>query len=98
MLLTDMNDEDLDLLQQFRLERLLGFFTSSLPYCLTQIDERNMLTIYCPSSGIVDELLDAFDELCAHARLVLGVKTIGLYFAQEEILRTDTYVSIGSEK
>jgi hypothetical protein len=92
MLLTEMNVADLNKLQQFRLERLFCFFTSSLPSCLIQIDAGNLLSVYCPHSWIVDELLDDFEELCYYAWLILGVKAIALYFCQEEILRTDTYL------
>jgi hypothetical protein len=91
MLLTEMNVDDLDKLNQFRLERLLSFFTSGLPYCLVQIDNGKTLTVYCPDSRIVDELLDDFEDLCHYAWMILGVKTIALQFCQEEILRTHTY-------
>ena len=85
MLLTEINVEDLDLLMQFRIERLLCFFTSSLPSCLLQIDADNMLTIYCPRSEIVDDLLEDLDDLCIHTRLILGMNRISLRLGLEEI-------------
>lgn len=100
MLLTDINIDDLNRLKQFRIERFLHFFTSSLPHCLIQIDGGDTLAVYCPHPWIVDELIDDLENLCNHAWLILGVRAItqwrgyaiALYFCQEEILRTDTYL------
>jgi hypothetical protein len=89
MLLTEINVDDLKQLERFRIERLLYFFTSSLPHCLIQIDAGNMLTVYCLHPEVVDDLLDNLEDLCSHARLILGVKAISLHFGLEEILRTD---------
>ncbi len=92
MSLTEININDLDQLNQFRLERLLHFFTSSLPLCLIQVDtSNNTLVVYCPYAKIVDELLDEFEDLCHHAWLILGVSEIALYFCQEEILHINIY-------
>jgi hypothetical protein len=85
----ELNVDDLNKLERLRIERLLLFFTSSLPHCILQIDEGNMLSIYCLSSETVDELLDEFEDLCSHAWLILGVKKLSLYFGLEEILNTD---------
>jgi hypothetical protein len=92
MFLAEMNIDDLDKLKQFRIERLLLFFQSSLPRCLIQIDESNMLIIYCPHAEIVDDLLDDSTELCLYAWLILGVREISLYFCLEEIIRIHTYL------
>jgi hypothetical protein len=89
MLLTEINVDDLKQLERFRIERLLHFFTSSLPHCLIQVDAGNMLTVYCLHPEVVDDLLNDLEDLCSHARLILGVKTISLHFGLEEILRTD---------
>jgi hypothetical protein len=89
MLLTEINVEDLDLLMQFRIERFLCFFTSSLPHCLLQIDADRLLTIYCPHSEVVDDLLEDLDDLCSHARLILGMNRISLCLGLEEILCID---------
>jgi hypothetical protein len=92
MFLAEINTDDLDKLKQFRIERFLLFFKSSLPRCLIQIDKGNMLTIYCPHAEIVDELLDDSAELCLYAWLILGVREISLYFCLEEILRIHAYL------
>jgi hypothetical protein len=89
MLLTELNIDDRYKLMQLRIERLLRFFTSSLPYCQIQITADNILMIACPHSIVVDELLDDLEELCHHAGLIIGVEKIALYFGQEEILRKD---------
>jgi hypothetical protein len=94
MLLTELNVNDLNKLEQLRIDRLLLFFTSSLPYCLLQIDRDNMLTIYCLQAEIVDDLLDELEDLCSHAWLILGMKKISLYFRLEEILNIDIEYSL----
>jgi hypothetical protein len=92
MLLTEINIDDLDQLKRFRLQRLLHFFTTSLPLCLIQVDvSSNTLAVYCPREEIVDNLLDDLEDLCRYAWLILGVRAIALYFCQEEILRTDIH-------
>lgn len=94
MLLTEININDLETLKKLRLERLSQLFLSSLAYCLVYIDVENVFTIYCPSSEIVDELLDDLGDLCHYAWLILGSGTISLYFCQEEILRVDTWITL----
>jgi hypothetical protein len=91
MLLTEITTNDLHKLYQARIDRLLYFSTSSLTCCQISIDPSNILTIYCPHAAIADNLLDDLEYLRYHAWLILGVKSIGIYFADEEILRTDTY-------
>jgi hypothetical protein len=80
MILTEMNVDDLNKLQQLRIERLLLFFAPSLLCCQLEIDSDNVLLIYCLDPGIVDELLDDLDDLYSHAWLMLGVKAIVLCF------------------
>ena len=92
MFLAEINIDDLDKLKQFRIERLLLFFQSSLPRCLIRIDEGNMLIIYCPHSEIVDQLIDNSTELSLYAWLILGIRDISLYFCLEEIIRIHTYL------
>jgi hypothetical protein len=92
MLLTEMNVEDLNTLMQFRIERLLHFFASSLPKCLIQIDSGNLLIVHCPNSVVVDDLLNDLEDLCSHAWLILGVPQVAVYFGQEEILCANTCV------
>jgi hypothetical protein len=81
MFSTEINTDDLDKLKQFRIERFLLVFKSSLPRCLVQIDK-----------SIMDELLDDSAELCLYAWLILGVKEISLYFCLKEILRIHAYL------
>jgi hypothetical protein len=92
MLLTEINVDDLNTLMHFRIERLLHLFAASLPYCSIQIAAGDLLAIDCPSSAIVDDLLDELEDLCQHAGLILGVRSISIYFGEEEILHANTYV------
>ncbi len=90
MLLTQITAEDLIRLEECRIKRLLHFFGSSLPRCLIRLDVTNTLNVYCPDPEIVDELVDDLEDLCNYAWLILGVRTVSLYFCYEEILRMDT--------
>ena len=91
MVLTEINVDDLNKLMHLRIERLIHLFASSLPNCLIHIDADHTLSVHCPQSEIVDDLLDELEDLCNHAWLILGVSKIALYFGQEEILSTNTY-------
>ncbi|WP_310482086.1 hypothetical protein [Chamaesiphon sp. VAR_48_metabat_403] len=91
MLLTELNVDDLNTLTHFRVERFLHLFATSLPSCLIQLDGHQTLTIHCPSTEIVDDLLDDLEELCDRAWLILGVNALCLYFGEEEVLQTNTY-------
>jgi hypothetical protein len=93
MLLTEINVDDRCKLMQLRIERMRRFFTDSLPYCQIQVTTENILMIACPNSIIVDDLLDDLEDLCHHARLIIGVKKVALYFGQEEILLKDVSIS-----
>ena len=91
MLLTEINVDDLNTLTHLRIERFLHFFATSLPSCLIGIDDSQLLAIYCPSTKIVDDLLDELEDLCDRAWLILGVNALVLYFGEEEVLRANTY-------
>ena len=90
MLLTEMTPYDLSQLKQFRIERFVQFFASSLHQSEVQINFDDVLAVYCPRSAVVDELMDELEDLRSHAWLILGVRKIVFYFCQEEILNTDT--------
>ena len=90
MLPTEMTPYDLSQLKQFRIERFVQFFASSLHPSEIQISVDDVLAVYCPHSAIVDELMDELEDLRSHAWLILGVRKIVFYFCQEEILNTDT--------
>jgi hypothetical protein len=91
MSLSEINVDDLNKLKQFRIERLRRFFIASLQSCLIRIESGNTLMVHCPHPGIIDDLLDELEDLRNHAWMVLGVRSVALYFCQEEILRTENY-------
>jgi hypothetical protein len=90
MSLTEMNIDDRDQLKYLRIQRLRQLFAHSLQACLMRVNPDNMLAVHCPQPEIVDELLNEMEDLCKYAWLVLGVRSIALYFCQEEILHTRT--------
>jgi hypothetical protein len=84
MLVTAMNTDDLEMLQQFRAQRFFCFFAASLQFCPIKISTDNILKIYCPHVEFVDVLLDELDDLCHYSYLILGVYGIILYWACPE--------------
>jgi hypothetical protein len=90
--LTEMNVDDLNKLKQLRMDRLLGLFSSSLPFCLIQIDADNVMSIHCHHAGIMDRLIGELEDLCYYACLIVGVKFISLHSLHKEILRVDAFV------
>lgn len=90
--LTEMNVDDLNKLKQLRMERLVGLFSSSLPFCLIQIDADNVLSIRCHHAGIMDMLISELEDLCYYACLIVGVKFISLHSLHKEILRVDAFI------
>ncbi|MGV0028246.1 hypothetical protein [Phormidesmis priestleyi] len=89
MSLTEINIDDLMLLEQHRINRLRGFFAQSLLHCIIYCDRHKTLIVHCLKASIVDAVLSDLEDLCNYARLILGVDAIALYFAQEEICRTE---------
>jgi len=89
MLLTEISLDDLMILEQLRIERLRSFFSQSLMQCPIYLDQHNRLTVHCPEPSLIDVLIDDLEELCDYAWLILGVESIVLSFAQEEVYRVD---------
>lgn len=83
---TEMTIEDHQLLNQLRFDRFRKFSNCSLQLCIVRINPENTLAVYCPCPNIIDTLFDDLEDLCHHAGLILGVRSIRLYFCQEEIL------------
>jgi hypothetical protein len=90
--LTEINVDDLNKLNQLRMERLIGLFSSSLPFCLIQIDADKVLSIHCHHAGIMDRLLAELEDLCYYSCLIVGAKSISLNSLHQEILRADACV------
>lgn len=86
MLFSVMSKDDLSRLGQHRIDRLLGFFTSSLPQCKIQLDADHVLSIYCPHVRVLHALMNELEDLRTYAWSVLGVRKVTLYFGEEESL------------
>lgn len=88
MLLTEITIDDLQLLEHFRIERLRRLFAESLLPCLLYVD-CDTLIVHCPEAANVDPVLVDLAELSEYAWLILGIKSIALYFMKEEIYRVE---------
>lgn len=52
MILTELNVDDLNTLEQFRMERFLRFWISNLSRCLIEIDFSNTLIYIAQTQGL----------------------------------------------
>lgn len=96
MLFSAMSQNDLARFRQHRVDRLLGFFTSTLPQCKIRFNADHVLSIYCPNQKILYVLMNDLEDLRGCAWSVLGVRKVILYFCEEpslceEIVCTPSY-------
>jgi hypothetical protein len=89
MTLTEINTDDLNKLNQLRVERFFDLFSRSLSNCLLQLDNE-ALSIHCYQAGIMGKLLDELNEVSYYARLVLGAQSISFNLLNEEVLHVET--------
>jgi hypothetical protein len=85
MILTSITVDDLMLLRQFRVERLVKLFAESLQGCIIFLDPYNILTINCADGKNMDSLLNELEDFCNYTWLILGIETISLNLAQKEV-------------
>jgi hypothetical protein len=81
---TRMNIEDIDKMNKLRVDRLIGFFITSLQHCVIQIDTESTLSVYCPHPKIMKELLDELEDLKNHAWIILGARKVMLYYIHDK--------------
>jgi hypothetical protein len=81
--------DDRSILEQHQLERLQSYFVDTLPLCLLHLSSRH-LAIHCAEPWMVDQLLYQMDKLRWQVRVILGIKHLSIYYAQEEIYKTVT--------
>ena len=96
MLFSNMSEDDLTRLRHYRIDRLVGFFTSSLPKCKIKFNADHVLSIYCPNQRILHTLMNDLEDLRRYAWSILGVRKVILYFCEaetlcEEIVCTPSY-------
>ncbi len=85
-----LTHQDQRLLNQYRLNRLRQLFTKTLGLCSLKLSRGNQLSIHCPEPWIVDRLTDDLDQLLSSARMVLGVNSLSICYAGEEVYRKKT--------
>lgn len=86
----ELTDDDRLILEGQRLERFRSFFYETISFCFLQLDSKNELVIHCSEPWLVDQLLCEIDQLCWYAWVIVGVSSLSIYFAQEEICRAKT--------
>lgn len=87
----ELTTDDLFRLEKLRLERLCQFFAEPLNQALMHLDDKRTLTIHCPHSWIVDQLLNDIDQFRWSSWVIVGVREISICYAQEEIFRITTH-------
>jgi len=89
-MLSDLTLDDLSLLEHHRLKRFRSLFGKLLTACALELRAGETLILHCLQPGVVDRLLREIDRLSTCAGIVLGVRFLSLYFAQEELLTVET--------
>ncbi len=84
-----LTNQDLRLLEKYRIQRLRQLFSKTLGLCLLKLDH-NTLRVHCPEPWLVDRIIDNADHLLNSTRQMLGVRHISLYYAGEEVYKTRT--------
>lgn len=78
--------QDLSMLEDFRIDRLKQLYAQTFSAC--QLETRfEALLIHCAEPWCVDQVMEELDRIAKAAWLVLGVKSISVCYADEEICR-----------
>lgn len=84
-----LTTRDLSVLENLRLDRLRQLYDHSLGCCFLRL-HRSMLVVHCPEPWLVDQLMEELDQMVNTAWLVLGVKSVSICYAGEEVHRAKT--------
>lgn len=90
--------DDQFILEQYRLERLQSCFADTLPLCWLHLGSNQRLTIHCAEPWMVDQLMGQIAHLREQVRVILGVRQVSIFFAQEEIYKTGITRSANKRK
>ena len=86
---TKFTDRDLSLLEDLRLDRLRQLYAQTLSGCSLEL-KFDALLIHCSEPWCVDQIMEELDRIVKAARIVLGVKSVSICYANEEVYRVRT--------
>lgn len=78
--------QDLSLLEDFRLDRLRQLYVQTLSGCALEL-KFDALLIHCSEPWCVDQIMEELDRIVKAAQIVLGVKSVSICYANEEVYR-----------
>ncbi|MBD1843326.1 hypothetical protein H6F89_07900 [Cyanobacteria bacterium FACHB-63] len=81
--------KDLSMLEDFRIDRLRQLYVQTLSGCALEL-KFNTLLIHCSEPWCVDQVMEELDRVVKAAWIVLGVKSVSICYATEEVCRINT--------
>ncbi|GAP96339.1 hypothetical protein [Leptolyngbya sp. NIES-2104] len=78
--------QDLSMLADFRIDRLRQLYPQTLSGCRLETKFAALL-IHCSEPWCVDQVIEELDRLTKASWIILGVKSISVCYADEEICR-----------
>ncbi|MER3431923.1 MAG: hypothetical protein C4288_00455 [Leptolyngbya sp. ERB_1_1] len=81
--------QDLSVLEDFRLDRLKQLCVQAFSGCSLEL-KFNALLIHCSEPWCVDQVMAELDRVVKAAWVVLGVKSVSVCYASEEVCRIKT--------
>lgn len=81
--------QDLSMLDDFRIDRLRQLYPQTLSGCSLEL-KFDALLIHCSEPWCVDQVMEELDRVGKAAAIVLGVKSVSICYASEEVCRIKT--------
>lgn len=81
--------QDLSMLEDFRIDRLKQLYPQTFSGSLLETKFAALL-IHCSEPWCVDQVMEELDRIAKAAWVVLGVKSVSVCFANEEVCRVRT--------
>lgn len=81
--------KDLSTLEDFRIDRLKQLYVRPLSGCALEL-KFNALLIHCSEPWCVDQVMEELERIVKAAWVVLGVKSVSVCYATEEVCRIRT--------
>lgn len=78
--------QDLSMLEDFRIDRLKQLYPQTLSGCLLET-KFDALLVHCSEPWCVDQVMEDLDRIAKAAWVILGVKSLSVCYANEEICR-----------
>lgn len=81
--------KDLSILEDFQIDRLRQLYVQTFSGCALEL-KFNSLLIHCSEPWCVDQVMEELDRIVKAAWVVLGVRSVSVCYATEEVCRIKT--------